>query len=239
MKLKGLSTPSRNIAVGLVLAAFLAASQPGWAQRKEAAPKVYRWVDENGEVHYSETLPPDWKQETHDELDARGIVREEGVSRLPPPPKPTAEVDPTTGKAELPRDKSGLKRPDPLYTDAEKQQQLDRMLLLRYHSEDEILEAMDVEIEQLQYDAQLLNTTRASLEASLKRNITVAGDRQRAGLDVSEEMLASITDIRARLESNDRSLNNLRVREQQIRDEFGRSVERYRELSEKYAEEES
>ena len=239
MKLKGLSTPARTIVVGLVLATFLAATQLAWAQKRESAPKVYRWVDENGEVHYSETLPPDWKQETHDELDSRGIVREEGVSRLPPPPKPKAEVDETTAKTELPRDKSGMKRPDPLYTDAEKQQQLDRMLLLRYHSEDEILEAMDVEIEQLQYDAQLLNTTRASLEASLKRNITVAGDRQRAGLDVSEEMLASITNIRARLESNDRSLNNLRVREQQIRDEFGRSVERYRELSEKYAEEQS
>ena len=90
------------------------------------AGKVYRWVDENGEVHYSETLPPDFEDKKHDELDDQGIVRAEDQSLVPPPPEPTVEE----GFKELPRDSSGMQRPKALYSDEEMQDRMDRFLLL-------------------------------------------------------------------------------------------------------------
>lgn len=216
--------------MALTMALTLAFSQAAWTQEK----KVYRWVDEDGNVHYSESLPPDFQSETHDEMRGDGIVTEEGVSRLPPPP--VEEQETKVDKGELPRDKSGLKRPEPLYSDSERQQRMDRLLLLRYHSEDELVEAMEVEINQLKYDEQLLAATRGSLESSLKSAIDEAGHRQRAGLEVSDQLIVRISNLRARLGENERSLMGLEKRENKIRDSFNRDIERYRELVETYSE---
>lgn len=208
----------------------LAVSAAAAAQEK----KVYRWVDEDGNVHYSESLPPDFQGETHDEMRDDGIVTEEGVSRVPPPP--VEEKEPENDKGELPRDKSGLKRPEPLYSDAERQQRMDRHLLLRYHSEQELVDAMEVEINQLKYDEQLLDATHGSLQSSLKSAIDDAGNRQRAGLEVGDELIVKIANLRARLGENERSLRGLELREKKIREDFNRDIERYRELVEMHSE---
>lgn len=226
-KRKGIHRPVIATTAAVLALAVSAATA---AQEK----KVYRWVDEDGNVHYSETLPPDFKSETHDEMRGDGIVTEEGVSRVPPPP--VVETEPRDNKGELPRDKSGLRRPEPLYSDAERQQRMDHLLRLRYHSEDELLEAMEVEINQLKYDEQLLDATHGSLESSLKSVIDEAGNRQRAGLQVSEDQLAKISDLRSRLRQNERSLRGLELREKKIRESFNRDIERYRELVEMHSE---
>lgn len=221
------------IAAAFLLGALLVPSSL-WAQKK-----VYRWVDENGEVHYSESLPPDFEGESHDELGHDGVVREEDVSRVAPPP-PTVEKEPEVGegKTPLPRDKSGMKRPEPMYTDAEKQQHMDRLLMLRYRSEAELVEAMEVEINQLKYDEQLLTATRQSLQTSLKSNIDTAGHRQRAGLEVNEQTLKDISRIRSQMAENERSLQGLQRREEKIRADFDRDITRYRELVEMHSTDE-
>lgn len=226
-KRKGIQRPVIATAAAVLALAISAATA---AQEK----KVYRWVDEDGNVHYSETLPPDFQGETHDEMRGDGIVTDEGVSRVPPPP--AEEQEPQDNKGELPRDKSGLRRPEPLYSDAERQQRMDRLLMLRYHSEGELVEAMEVEINQLKYDEQLLDATHGSLESSLKSVIDEAGNRQRAGLKVSEDQLAKISTLRSRLQQNERSMRGLELREQKIRENFNRDIERYRELVEMHSE---
>jgi hypothetical protein len=231
MKQQGFAKTLVAVITGVVLLTTFLGSQLAFAQ------KVYRWVDDEGNVHYSETLPPDWEGETHDEIRRDGIVSEEGVSHTPPPPQ--AESDTDKEKGELPRDKSGMKRPDPLYSDEEKQQRMDRLLMLRYHSEEEMLEAMEIEINQLKYDERLLNSTRTSLEASLKSTIDVAGNRQRAGLEIPQETYAELSKIRARMQENQRSLRGLAIREENIREMFSRDLERWKELKEMYSQEET
>lgn len=226
-KRKGIHRPVIVTAAAVLALAISAATT---AQEK----KVYRWVDEDGNVHYSESLPPDYRGETHDEMRGDGIVTDEGVSRVPPPP--AEEPEPEVDKGELPRDKSGLKRPEPLYSDSERQEKMDRLLMLRYHSEDELVDAMEIEINQLEYDARLLDSTRNSLESSLKSKIDSAGNRQRAGLPVGEDKLSEIASLRARLKKNQRDLLGLEKRENEIRENFHRDIERYRELVEMYSE---
>lgn len=222
-------------AAAVALIVGLAATQAAWAQEKK---RVYRWVDEEGNVHYSESLPPNWQGETHDELSHDGMVRDEDVSHAPPPPV-EEKPDPKDGKKELPRDQSGLPRPEARYTDAEKQQHMDNLLMLRYHSEQELVDAMEVEINQLKYDERLLTATLTSLEASLKSNIDLAGHSQRAGLEVKDETLKQIASIRSQLNETRQSLQGLQKREEKIRDDFTRDIERYRELVEMYSEEET
>jgi hypothetical protein len=199
------------------------------------AAKVYRWVDENGEVHYSESLPPDFQDKTHDELDALGIVREEGKTLKPPPPKPkvTTPDDPM----ELPRDASGMERPKALYSEKEMQERMDRFLLLRYDSEKEIEDAMEVEIKQLEYDRRLLKTSRDSMLAAWRGQIAEAANRQRAGVEVEPATSQEIAALKKRLGNNQKMIDDLRIREEEIRKTFGAEIERYRYLEETWAEE--
>lgn len=197
------------------------------------AAEVYRWVDENGEVHYSESLPPNFKEDEHDVLNSNGIVLKKDLSLKPPPiKKPTREE-----AKDLPRDTSGLPRPKAAYSEVEMQKQMDNFLMLRYGSEQEILDAMNVEIKQLEYDRRLLETTRNSTLNSFEGQIREAANTQRAGLEVGEEASKEVHKLQSRLASTRLSLDALEKRELGIRADFDKQLTRYRFLLEEWTEE--
>ncbi len=218
--------PRLQITFLLITGVFLAANA--------SAAEVYRWVDENGDVHYSESLPPNFKDQGHDVLNERGIVLDEDQSLTPQPPE---EVPDEEQLQELPRDSSGMKRPKALYSEAEMQRRMDNFLMLRYNSEQEITDAMNVEIKQLDYDRRLLTTTRESMEDAYRGQIRQAANRQRAGQQVDEKTALEISGLQTRLAENSRSLDYMETREVDVRAEFGKQLERYRFLEEKWAEE--
>jgi hypothetical protein len=193
-----------------------------------SAAQVYRWVDENGEVHYSESLPPDYhdKDQGHDVLNQQGMVVEEDRKLTPPPPAPPSKEEPQ----ELPRDASGLPRPKAAYSETEMQQRMDSFLMLRYESEQEILDAMSVEIKQLNYDRRLLEASQASTDAAFRGHVKLAADRQRAGLAVEKSTAREIDKNRSELASIQAALDGLQKREDTIRADFEKQLERYRYL---------
>jgi len=216
----------------ITAAAIAAALCP---QQLDAA-EVYRWVDENGEVHYSESLPPDHKDRGHDVLNQQGIVVGEDQKLTPKPPP---AVPPKDEPQELPRDASGLPRPKALYSETEMQQRMDNFLMLRYESEQEILDAMNVEIKQLNYDRRLLEGSNASTSQAFRGQIRVAAERQRAGLPVEGKTIREINKLRTNLAKNSESLQGLQKREDAIRADFDKQLERYRYLMETWSEESS
>ena len=219
-----------------VIFAVIAALLGGLLAGGAAAAEVYRWVDENGEVHYSETLPPDHQDKGHDVLNRQGMVVDEGQKLTPePPPEKPPEDEPQ----ELPRDASGLPRPKQLYSETEMQQRMDNFLMLRYESEQEILDAMNVEIKQLNYDRRLLEGSRASLQDAYRGQIRVAADRQRAGKPVEADAVKEINSLRNSLVKNGKSLEGLQQREDDIRTEFDKQLERYRHLVETWSDDTS
>ncbi len=205
------------------------------AAGSEKAVKVYRWVDENGEIYYSEKLPPNFEDKKHDELDRRGIVRSTDQTLVPPPPPPKSKLD--DGFKDLPRDSSGMKRPKPLYTDEEVQRRMDAFLRLRYSSEQEILDAMAVEISQLEYDRILLQTARASLTEAYRGQIREAANRQRSGVQVNPQIVKSIANFQTRLKSYGTSLAVLQERENKITADFEAQLERYQYVIHNQSEE--
>lgn len=197
------------------------------------AAEVYRWVDENGEVHYSEALPPNLKDQQHDVLNESGIVLEEDQTLTPPPPE-----EPEEPEEELPRDSSGMPRVA-TFSEAEIQQRLDNFLLLRYDSEQEIEDAMSVEIKQLNYDRRLLETSLQSTSVAYRGQIRQAAERQRAGQAVSSDIELEISDLQDKLAESKVSLQGLEKREEEIKAEFQKQLDRYRYLIETYDEEAS
>jgi hypothetical protein len=138
---------------------------------------------------------------------------------------------------ELPRDSSGMKRPKALYSEKEMQDRMDRFLLLRYDSEQEIEDAMLVEIKQLEYDRRLLKTSHSSMLAAYRGQIAEAANRQRAGVEVDANIGDEIASLKKRLGSNQAMMDELQIREDQIRESFGAEIDRYRYLVETWSEE--
>jgi hypothetical protein len=213
-------------------AIFLFNAEATQAQNRKPKPqsqeeKVYRWVDEEGNVHYTETLPPDFKDKKADVLDDQGITRQTDLSLVPPPPKTKSAAE---AKGELPRDQSGMQRPEPLYTPSEVQRQKDALLVLRYNSEEEIMDALQVEVRQLAYDTNLLTTSRNSLETAYAGTMRELADRQRAGIQLPPEELKNMESMKYKLAANDRDMQAIRLREQETQKKFAEDLERYRFL---------
>ena len=221
----------KGLAISGLLTAFFIQAVP------VDAAEVYRWVDENGEVHYSATLPPEFKEKTHDKLNEQGLVVDENLSLKPEPP-PEENIPEEEKLKELPRDSSGLPRPKQLYSDAEMQRKMDNFLMLRYDSEQEITDAMNVEIKQLNYDRRLIEGTQASMFEAYRGQIQEAADRQRAGLVVDDSVQREINHLQADIADNAEALTGLEVREESIRKEFQKQLERYRFLVEQAEAEE-
>ncbi len=228
------------ICLGLA-ALFIFTTSLADAQNRKGNPqpqgeKVYRWVDEEGNVHYSETLPPEFGDKKADVLDDQGLTRETDVSLVPPPP--SAAPMKKESKGELPRDKSGMQRPEPLYNPTEMQKQKDALLVLRYHSEAEIEDALQVEVKQLEYDTNLLTTSRKSLETAYAGTLRELADKQRAGLEIPPEEFRNIEVMKRKMAANDRNMEEIRQRELATREKFAADLERYRFLAEQAAAEE-
>jgi hypothetical protein len=200
-----------------------------------ASAKVYRWVDENGEVHYSESLPPTHVDKGHDVLNERGILLDEDIKLTPPPPPPPAEITEEEQRLELPRDSSGLPRPKPLYTDSEKQERMDKLLLLRYASVEDIETQLAFELSNIEHDAKMLMTSKNSLLKSYRGQIREAADLQRSGKPVSQEATRAIANLNSRLEKSLVQVEELGAREENTRAEFQQRLDRYRLLEEKWA----
>lgn len=182
-----------------------------------AAGEVYRWKDAEGKVHYGRTLPPEAAKGPYEILNAKGVV----IERI---------TDPVAYRLEKEK-KPEEKEVEPLFTEDEVRLRSDRLLMLRYHSEDEIREAMEVEVAQLGYDARLINQTMSSAVTALAGNVHKAANQQRAGMPVEEELVREINQLRQRLKKNEESLAALSEREAKIREMFAQEIERYQYLA--------
>lgn len=204
--------PGLNRASAVLLALGLVYGAP------TVAEDVYRWVDEDGKVHYGRTLPPEYANKPYDILNSQGVVIERVTDPL--------------ARQKAPKDADGkIKVVEEELDEGDDQLfHSDQLLVLRYHSIEEIEEAMEGEVAQLKYDALLNNQSRASAMTALVGQVRSAANRQRAGLAVEAETENDINSVRQSIRRSERALAELQEREAKIRAAFLEDLERYRYL---------
>jgi len=75
--MRGMSMKHLGLLAALALAVFPVTDAAA------SSGKIYRWVDENGVVHFGDAIPPQYSKERHDVVDERGVrtaVNEERVT---------------------------------------------------------------------------------------------------------------------------------------------------------------
>lgn len=204
----------RHLLVLLLTAATAAASTQLAAQSNSSKKGgiAYRWVDEQGVVHYGDHIPPQYAAQDRSVLNADGIE----VSHL------DAQKSPEQAAAA-----------EKARTDVLKQRQHDSFLVSTYTSTKDIESLRDLRLEQLQgqraASAQYVESLRARLGTLQVRSLTYlpySANARRMPDDVAENLVRTLNEVRQQTAA----LAATSEQEKDLRRQFDADIQRYREL---------
>ena len=183
-----------------------------------AAKKLYKWVDDKGQVHYTETIPPEAVNKSSTELDRRGRQLKQNDAAPKPEEIKAAQEQAEQRKIE---DKK-----------AYEQHRRDNALMNTYTSEAEIDTARERNLSgptaMMKGMEPRIKTSQARLD-SLKRN---ADSQTKAGKPVSEALKEDISMAEREVTQLDAEYKAKQAEIQRISDKYAADKLRYRDLAE-------
>ena len=182
-----------------------------------AEQKLYRWVDKSGQVHYGDSIPPEYAEQDRDILNRQGVPvgHEEGI------------VTPEEAIAKAAADKAAK--------EVQQKKLRDRVLLQMYQSVEEIEVLRDRRLElidaQLTIQEQSLANLRAKhnqfeKQASRFQPRNKAADAPPLPEELGLDLQRSASDI----VTQQQNLEKKRAERESIRTTFGADIKRFKEL---------
>ena len=181
------------------------------------AAETYRWKDKDGKTHYGAAVPAEYAEQPYDILNNAGMVIE--------------HIEDTTVPLEVIAKKKIKKARAPLISAETRRIQSDKLLVIRYSSEEDILKTQELELAQLGYDTKVINQSYQSTTTAIRSQISLAADQQRAGQQISPETQQQIDQLYARQAKDLKRQAVLTNRAAQIRARYQVEIERYRLLT--------
>jgi hypothetical protein len=183
-----------------------------------AGAGMYKWVDDKGEVHYGDSIPPEFSDKERRKLNEQGR---------------TLKV---YDAAKTPEEIAEAERLEALRLEQEKrdaeQQRKDHVLLATYASEDDLLKTRDGKLASVEALIQLTYRRIESMQLRMKQLTEEAADFERSGKPVPELLTRQIENIRIQTAENE-SFIVIKLQEQaEINERFRRDIQRFRELKE-------
>jgi len=183
------------------------------------AGKLYKWVDDKGNVHYSDQVPPDAARLAHKELNDRGVTVKQ-VARAKTAEELAAEAAQALVEAELRKV-------------AEAQAQADRALMLSYSTEDDLFRTRDQELGVIDANMATAKLTMASQEKNLSDLLAHAAGFERNKEAIPKPVADSIAAVRAQIDAQKKSLTEREASKEAVRKDYEAKLLRWRELSAK------
>ncbi len=195
--------PPRSLLAGLVAAALLCASA------STSAGPLYRWVDDEGKVHYGDAIPPQYVQKGYRVVSEQGITvyTIKPASELPPP-------EPEEEKEEA---------PPPLTP-------FERGLLATYIDSSEIEEAKQKKLADIDTITQLTRENIQLLEQQFHQLTKEAGDFERRGREVPEVLRQDIATIREKITDLEQTIERYKQQRVEAIEEFEALKRRFEAL---------
>lgn len=181
------------------------------------AQQVYKWVDENGDVHYSQTLPPERAGDAHDRLTSDGLIAER-VDRV----KTGDELAALKIEQQQQREEAELQKI---------QAQHDRLFLAAYPTEEDVRRFIENRRETVMAERTAVESLIEQGRSRFGGAVGQAAALERRGEPVPESLVRRITDARDGIrELNDR-LAQIDSRLESLDEELAAELERHRRLS--------
>jgi hypothetical protein len=202
---------SNHITSHLLLLTALLTSCSAFGER------MYKWVDENGQVHYSNQLPPEATQRKREVINDQG--RTVKVYRAPLTPEEKAEEE---RLAELEARKKEL---------AEKRANHDRSLLASYSSKEDMYPVRDAKISSIESLIKVTNSRVSSMQKRLVDLTEEAAGYERSGKQLPASLLSGISNLRKQIKRNEEFAEDKKREIEDIRLQFDSDIRRYIELT--------
>ena len=179
-----------------------------------AQAAMYRWVDGNGRVHYSDTLPPSYQKNGAAEMNKQGSI-----------------IRRTQSEAERRAEAERLSEQKRLQQEQQKQAQLDRALTSTYTTEAEIdlardraLEHHKLAIKGAEIRGKAVDANLADLRTRIAK-IEQAGRKVGAGLtEQLEQATREQQELKRTIQSNEEAM-------EKVREKYAADKARFVELS--------
>lgn len=182
--------------------------------------QLYRWVDDDGRIHYSDSLPPDRASDERREFSRSGQALRD-VERAPTESEIRALEEARREAARTRAEEQEQRR---------RQSEYDRMLTVTYSSVGQLEETRDERIERIRA---LVNASTIRQERYDEEIISLreqAAQAERRGTGDAEEIYQRLETARERLKEEQSYMNAQKAEIGRIQDEFTAHISRFKEL---------
>jgi hypothetical protein len=178
--------------------------------------KMYKWVDENGQMHFGDRIPAKYLVKEHQELNEQGVVVKTKEAAK------TAEELEQERRLEQQRKQAELAK--------KKQEQRDRVLLDTYTTERDLIVARDSRLEavdsQIKLSESIIKDSTNNLETLEKQVENIkASNRQ-----VPQDLYQRIDIEKKQIEVQSDVMKSHKKRREEISEQFNGYIERFKVL---------
>ena len=181
------------------------------------AERIYKWIDENGEIQYGDSVPPQYSTTERSVMNDQGRTVKVYEAAKTPEQKAAAQVL-------LQQQAEERKR-------AEQQAIVDHSLLSTYTSEEDMLMARDSKLASVETLIQLTNSRLESMQKRLNELTNDAAEFERSGKKLPEGLVNQMKNTREQIQQNEEFVKNKENEKQEIARKFDEDIKRYRELT--------
>ena len=180
------------------------------------AGKLYKWVDENGQIRYGDRIPPQYARKSNETLNQQGItVDRQEAAKTPEQIAAAQRLEEAREAAERVQQEKDRK---------------DRILLDTFTNEDEMVLTRDGKIQAIEAIIRVTNGRTEKLKLRLSELKTRAANIERSGKPVSDKLNAEISETRQQIAQNFTYVKSRNSDQQLIREQYEVDIARFREL---------
>jgi len=183
---------------------------------KALAERIYKWVDESGEIQYGDRVPPQYATTERSVMNDQG--RTVKVYEAPKSPEEKAEA------------RALVKQQAEERKIAEQHAVRDHSLLSTYSSEEDMLMVRDSKVASVETLIQLTDSRLASMQKRLNELTNDAAEFERSGKKLPEGLVNQMKNIKEQIEHNEDFLKIKQNEKEEITRKFDEDIKRYREL---------
>ena len=180
-----------------------------------AQAKMYKWVDENGQMHFGDKIPQKYLAKEHDVLNERGMkVKHKEAEKNAQEKAEEQRLEQERKQAEL---------------ELQKKKKLDRVLLDAYDTEDDLVAARDSRLEAVATQIQLSEAFISESNKKIKSMEEQVAEIKVSGRDVPDNLYASLENEKQQVATQTRVMQTHKKRSDEISEKYNDYIKRFRE----------
>lgn len=175
--------------------------------------KMYRWVDQDGNVSYSDKVPPQQSKLERKVLNEKGRVVE------------TVQAAKSEEQIELEKRLEILRKEQEKIIAKKKSN--DKVLLSTFRNVDDLRFALNSKLVSVDAQKRVHEKTLENLKEDLQRALTRAAQEERSGRRVSDKLLGNIAEIEVLIVATNKNIAQVLKKRQAIESKFEKEIERF------------